>query len=131
MLYTNSDGGSRGNPGPGAIGALIRNEDKILKTSNKKIGNVTNNQAEYQGLIEALKLALEFTKDEITCILDSELIVKQLNNEYTVRNTKLLELFLEVKKLQEKFKKVNYQHVKRNNKYQVIVDELLNKELDS
>ncbi len=131
MIYTNSDGGARGNPGPGAVGFLVRKDDEILKTGSKTIGNVTNNQAEYQGLIEALKLASEFTNDEITCILDSELIVKQLTGEYQIRNPQLLELFVKVQKLQENFKRINYKHVKRSNKYQVIVDGFLNEALDN
>jgi len=69
------------------------------------VKNVTNNIAEYEGLIKALELASEYTKDEITCILDSELIVKQLLGEYKVRHPRLLELFLKVQKLQESFKK--------------------------
>jgi ribonuclease HI len=129
MLYTNSDGGARGNPGPGAIGVVIRKEGKILKTYSKKVGKVTNNIAEYLALIKALELALKHSK-EVTCILDSELIVKQLNGEYRVKNLKLKELFEKVKKLGKKFRKVNYKHVSRWHKFQQLADELLNKELD-
>ena len=97
MIYTNSDGGARGNPGPGAIGVIVRKEGHILTKYVKKIGNfVTNNIAEYEALIKALELASTFTKNEITCFLDSELIVNQLLGKYRVRNPKLLELFLKV-----------------------------------
>ena len=131
MIYTNSDGGARGNPGPGAIGVIIREDDKILIRYSQKVGDfVTNNMAEYEGLIKALDLASEITDKEVTCILDSELIVKQLLGEYKVRNPKLLELFLKVQKLQEKFEKIRYLHVSRWNNFQRIVDELLNEELD-
>lgn len=130
MIYTNSDGGARGNPGPGAIGVIVRDEDKILTRYSAKVGNyVTNNIAEYEGLIKALELASQFG-EEITCILDSELIVKQLLGEYKVRNPKLLPLFLKVQKLQENFKKIQYKHVSRWDKYQQIADELLNEVLD-
>jgi len=129
MLYTNSDGGARGNPGPGAIGVLIRKNNKIIKTYSKKVGKVTNNVAEYLALIKALELALKYEK-EVTCILDSELIVKQLNNEYKVKNVKLKTLFEKVKKLGKKFRKVSYKHVSRWDKFQRIADRLLNKELD-
>ncbi len=106
MIYTNSDGGARGNPGPGAIGVIVRKDGEILRRYSGFLGeNVTNNIAEYEGLIKALELASEYTKDEITCILDSELIVKQLLGEYKVRHPRLLELFLKVQKLQESFKK--------------------------
>ena len=58
MIYTNSDGGARGNPGPGAIGVIIRNEGNIIEKHSSFIGeNVTNNIAEYEGLIKALELA--------------------------------------------------------------------------
>ena len=132
MIYTNSDGGARGNPGPGAIGVIVRKEGNILRKYSGFIGeNTTNNIAEYEGLIKALELASEFTKDEVTCILDSELIVKQLLGEYRVRHPKLLELFLKVQRLQEEFKRIRYLHVSRWNKFQRIADELLNDELDN
>ena len=131
MIYTNSDGGARGNPGPGAIGIIIRKDGEILTKYSANIGKfVTNNIAEYEALIKALELALKYTKGEVTCILDSELIVKQLLGEYRVRNVKLLELFLKVQKLQENFNKIIYKHVSRWDKFQQIADELLNDELD-
>lgn len=131
MIYTNSDGGARGNPGPGAIGVIIRREGHILTKYSKKIGNfVTNNIAEYEALIKALELASTFTKNEITCFLDSELIVNQLLGKYRVRNPKLLELFLKVQKLQENFKSIKYIYVSREDTFQQICDEMLNEELD-
>ncbi len=131
MIYTNSDGGARGNPGPGAIGVIVRKEGHILTKYVKKIGNfVTNNIAEYEALIKALELASTFTKNEITCFLDSELIVNQLLGKYRVRNPKLLELFLKVQKLQENFKSIKYIYVSREDTFQQICDEMLNEELD-
>ncbi len=131
MIYTNSDGGARGNPGPGAIGVLVRDGEKILTQYSGEVGKfVTNNIAEYEALIKALELALKFTDNELTCILDSELIVKQLLGEYKVRDPKLLELFLKVQRLQEKFQKITYKHVPREDKYQILVDEMLNDTLD-
>jgi len=131
MIYTNSDGGCRGNPGVGAIGVIVRNDGEILTKYSRKIGDyVTNNIAEYEALIKALELASNHTRDELTCFLDSELIVKQLLGEYRVKNPKLLPLFLKVQKLQENFKSIKYKYVSRWNKYQIIVDGLLNEELD-
>lgn len=131
MIYTNSDGGARGNPGPGAIGVIIRDGEKILTKYSAKIGKfVTNNIAEYEALIKALELASKFTKDELTCFLDSELVVNQLLGKYKVRNQNLLHLFLRVQKLQENFKTIKYVHISRENKFQILVDELLNNELD-
>jgi ribonuclease HI len=131
MIFTNSDGGARGNPGLGGIGVIVRDDEKILTRYSAKIGKfVTNNVAEYEALIKALELASKFTKDELTCVLDSELVVKQLLGEYKVRNPSLMPLFLKVQKLQENFKKIKYVHVSREDKFQVLVDELLNEELD-
>ncbi len=131
MIYTNSDGGARGNPGPGAIGFLVRDEGKILSKSSEFIGNfVTNNIAEYEALISALKLASKFTDKELTCVLDSELVVKQLLGEYRVKNKKLLPLFLEVQKLQENFERIAYKHAPREDAFQEIADELVNEELE-
>lgn len=131
MIYTNSDGGARGNPGPGAIGVIVRKEGEILTKYSSKIGKfVTNNVAEYEALIKALELASKYTDKELTCFLDSELVVKQLLGEYRVRSPKLLPLFLKIQKLQENFEKIAYKHVSRWDKFQQIVDGLLNAELD-
>ena len=130
MIYTNSDGGSRGNPGPAAIGALVRNNDSILEMCGEKIGKATNNVAEYKALIKALELAKKYTDDEIICVLDSQLIVKQLLGEYQVKSPELMKLFLEIQKLQENFKKIKYVHVSRWNQFQQIVDNVLNMEMD-
>jgi len=132
MIYTNSDGGARGNPGPGAIGIIIREEGQILTKYSEFVGEmVTNNFAEYLALIKALEFASKFTKDSITCILDSELIVQQLLGEYKVKNPGLMELFLKVQKLQENFKKIRYLHASRLDKFQQMADELVNQELDN
>ena len=130
MIFTNSDGGSRGNPGPGAIGVIVRDDNQILVKHSEKIGQATNNIAEYHALIKALELASKYTNKELTCVLDSELIVNQLLGEYRVKNPELLKLFLKVQKLQENFSCIKYKHVSRYNKYQKIVDKLLNRELD-
>jgi len=131
MIFINSDGGARGNPGPGAIGVIVREDEKILTRYSACIGKfITNNIAEYEALIKALELATRFTDDELTCVLDSELVVKQLLGEYKVRNPHLMPLFLKVQKLQENFKSIKYVHVSREDKFQVLTDELLNDELD-
>jgi ribonuclease HI len=131
MIFTNSDGGARGNPGLGAIGVIVRDGEKILSRYSQKIGKlVTNNVAEYEALIKALELASRYTKEELTCFLDSELVVNQLLGKYKVKKPELMQLFLKVQKLQENFKKIKYQYVSREDKFQVIVDEILNEELD-
>ena len=130
MIYTNSDGGSRGNPGPGAIGVLVRKDDSILEVCGEKIGKATNNIAEYKALIKALELAKKYTDDEVICVLDSQLVVRQLLGEYQVKSPELMKLFLQVQKLQENFNKIKYVHVSRWDQFQQIVDNLLNMELD-
>lgn len=131
MIYTNSDGGARRNPGPGAIGVIIRKEGNILTKYSKFIGRfVTNNVAEYEGLLEALELASRMGEKEVTCHLDSELIVKQLMGEYKVKNKKLLELFLKVQKKQEKFDRIIYKYVSRWDEFQQMADQLVNDELE-
>lgn len=130
MIYTNSDGGALGNPGPGAIGVIVRQDGKILTKYSSFIGeHVTNNVAEYEGLIKALELASEYTDNELTCVLDSQLVVRQLMGKYSVKDSRLMELFLKVQKLQENFKKVIYMHVSRWDKFQQLADGLLREEL--
>lgn len=131
MIYTNSDGGARGNPGPGAIGVVVRKEGTIITKQSGFLGvRVTNNTAEYEALIKALEIAGKITKDSVTCILDSELVVKQLLGEYKVKQPHLQKLFLKVQKLQDKFKKIRYLHASRWDKFQQMADELVNYELD-
>jgi ribonuclease HI len=131
MIYTNSDGGSRGNPGKGAIGVVVRDEDYLLEEYAEVLeGEVTNNVAEYKGLIKALEIASRHTQREITCILDSELIVNQLLGVYRVKNPVLMKLFLEVQKLQNRFDKITYKHSPRTDRFQKHADYILNKKLD-
>ena len=134
-IIINTDGGSRGNPGKAAIGIIIWDKDhKVIEKYKEKIGITTNNVAEYKALIKALELILKI-KDiensyEIKVFMDSELIVKQLNGVYKVKQNHLIPLFNSVKKLDSKFKKINYSHVKREDKYQQEADKLVNEALD-
>jgi ribonuclease HI len=127
-IYT--DGGSRGNPGPAAIAFIIQSDNgEIQKSYSQFIGIHTNNQAEYKALIKALHFILE-KSEEITCYLDSELVVKQVNGIYSVRNTELIKLWNIVIKLKNSFKKINFLNVPRTNYYIQKADNLLNQELD-
>ena len=132
MLVINTDGGAKGNPGPAAIGIIIRRDDKIIEKYSEKLKTkVTNNVAEYIGLIRALQIVLEdYDEREITCCLDSELVIKQLLGQYRVRNKVLMKLFLRVQELQDQFDKIIYQHVKRKDPFQKLADYILNQELD-
>lgn len=130
LIY--SDGGSRGNPGPSAIGFVVCDgNDKVLTSQGKYIGIHTNNQSEYLALIKALEHALTYSQGRVHCFLDSELVVKQLNGEYEVRDSDLRKLFLEVRRLEKKFKSVKYSHAPRNTGKLSVADQLVNKTLDS
>ena len=130
-LYIFTDGGSRGNPGDAAIGILILDENKKpIKQFKQYIGKTTNNQAEYTALVTALEFASEFSKGEITCTSDSELLVKQLNGNYKDKDNNLKKLFDKVKDLGKKFTKINYNHVNRENPLIQKVDALVNEALD-
>ncbi len=129
-ITINCDGGSRGNPGKAAIGFVIRDEDKILFEFREKIGVTTNNVAEYNSLIKALENAIRFTKKEVIVIMDSELVVKQMNGEYQVRASQLVPLNLIAKKLENNFEKIIYKHVSRWDKFQQRADELVNEALN-
>lgn len=126
-LFT--DGGARGNPGPAAIGIVIKDEkDKIIKEYAEFIGAATNNQAEYKALIKGLELAREFKPSEILCFLDSELLVKQMRQEYRVKDQNLQPLFMKVWNLAVSLGKVKYYHIPRTLNKEA--DKLLNLELD-
>lgn len=132
-----TDGGSRGNPGPAGIGILIkidnqssRESDNPIKIS-KYIGEATNNQAEYQAVIEALKWISENIKEDVEAefFLDSQLVVEQLNQRYKLKNEGLKPLFWEIRDLIMKVGgKVTFAHIRREQNK--IADKLVNEILD-
>jgi len=127
-LIINTDGGSRGNPGPAGIGVVFSDEKgETLATFREYIGEATNNIAEYEALIMALEKARDFEVSEIECRLDSELIVRQLNGQYKVKDENLKKLFNRVKELVF-FKPVKFVHVRREQNKKA--DELVNLALD-
>jgi len=130
-LQIYSDGASRGNPGISAIAFMIVTEDgKLLKRYSKYVGIRTNNQAEYEALICALEAASPLTDQEVTCYMDSELVVKQLNGEYQVRNPELKTLWFKVQELKQKFQRVTFANAPRTDIYIENVDRLANQTLD-
>jgi ribonuclease HI len=129
-VYINTDGGSRGNPGPAAIAAVIKDEGKKkLREVGVYIGVATNNEAEYKALIEGLKSAKELGALMVDCFLDSELVVKQLNGQYKVKNPKIRVWWQEIKAMEPAFKSVSYRHIPREENSEA--DALVNKVLDS
>ena len=110
-----ADGASRGNPGPAAIGAAIKDEQgKVVARISQRIGIATNNQAEYRAIIAALKEAIRLGAKKIDISLDSQLVVRQISGRYRVRNAALKPLFQEVKQLTEHLEAVTITHVSRD-----------------
>lgn len=123
------DGGSRGNPGPAGLGAVIYDDKKNkLFEISEFLGVTTNNQAEYKGVLQAIKKAKELKAKEITFYLDSELIVKQMNGQYRVKNRDLIPLYMEIRKYILEFQKVEFNHVRRE--YNKEADALANMAMD-
>ena len=131
-----TDGGARGNPGPAAIGVFIKKEEEEITRIGLRIGETTNNVAEYTSIIKAYEYCLENKKildgvSQINFFMDSELAVRQLNGIYKMKNPKLRELLFEIKKYEQKFSaiKTYYMHIPRElNK---IADSLVNLALDN
>ncbi|RKD94904.1 ribonuclease HI [Halopiger aswanensis] len=107
------DGGSRGNPGPAAIGWVIVTGDGIVAEAGERIGRATNNQAEYEALIAALEAARDYGFDEVHIRGDSELIVKQVRGEYDTNNPELREKRVTVHELLSAFDEWTLEHVPR------------------
>lgn len=127
ILY--SDGGARGNPGPAAIGIAIYDPfGKELKRMGQVIGETTNNQAEYKALIAGLEQALVLGASLVVCHMDSELVVKQMQGKYKVREPGLQDLAPQVFRLLGKFKNVQFVHVSREKNE--LADQLVNDALD-
>ncbi len=125
-----TDGGSRGNPGPSATGIVVKDASgKTIAAYGEYLGIQTNNVAEYQALLSALTKAQELGGTHVDCVLDSELVVKQMNGQYRVRNPELLKLFLRIYNLRQGFKKVTFRHTLREGNKEA--DAEVNKVLDA
>ena len=130
-IFSYSDGGARGNPGPAAIGVLLCDEKGIsLFEQGEVIGDTTNNVAEYEAVIKALTIAHDLKAQEITHHMDSELVKKQLTGEYRLKAEHLRPLFLKVKDLEKKFKKITFVHVPREHPQMKRADRQVNRALD-
>lgn len=132
-IYT--DGGSRGNPGPAGLGVVFVNEKaQVIKRYSQFLGRATNNQAEYQAVIFALKKFKALfgkklaAKTEIEIRTDSELLSKQLKGKYKVLDKKIQPLFLEIWNLRLDFKKIRFRHISRDKNKEA--DALANEALD-
>jgi ribonuclease HI len=127
-LYT--DGGARGNPGPAASAYVLETEDgTVLEARGETIGVATNNVAEYRALVAGLAKAVELGVDELEVVSDSELLVKQMNGEYRVKNAALIDLSLEAARLGRQLGSVRYRAVRRTENE--LADSLVNEALDA
>ena len=127
---TFTDGGARGNPGPAAIGVVIKSgTGETVKSYGRYIGETTNNQAEYQALVSALEEVHKLGAEVVHCNLDSELLVKQMNREYRVKDAGLQTHFIKAWNIAVGFKKVTFTHIPRERNTEA--DAEVNRALDS
>lgn len=133
IVYT--DGGSRGNPGPAALGVVIADEKgNLIKEYGEAIGVKTNNEAEYAAVISALKkIKALFGKEKtkkmhLDMKMDSEFVMKQLNGEYKIEEERMFPLFISVWNLKMDFARVTFSHVSREKNKEA--DRLVNQALD-
>ena len=125
-----TDGGARGNPGPAAYGYVLEADDgTVLDARGETIGVATNNVAEYRALIAGLEKAVELGIDELQVVSDSELLVKQMQGEYRVKNEALRDLNDEANSLERKLGRVRYKAVRRE--HNELADKLVNDALDA
>lgn len=127
-LTINVDGGSRGNPGPAAYGCYIRGAGSTPISLKGRLGNTTNNIAEYHGLIRALEKAVELGADEVQILADSELMVRQMTGVYRVKNEQIAVLYKIASDLVKQIGKVHFKHVYREDNS--VADALCNEALD-
>ncbi|HWO83252.1 MAG TPA: ribonuclease HI family protein [Solirubrobacterales bacterium] len=124
----NVDGGARGNPGPAAIGVVVRGDGEVLEEVGETIGEATNNVAEYRALLRGIELAAAHGASELELIGDSELVVRQVEGRYKVKNAGMKELHEEVKRALREFDSWSIRHVRRAENADA--DRLVNQALD-
>jgi ribonuclease HI len=128
-IIVHADGASRGNPGPAAAAVVAYDMEGTELTSRAKtLGETTNNVAEYSACLLALELAADFGVPRVTVRMDSELVVKQMNGEYKIKNENLAVLAEKVRELAAGFDKCAWEHVPRAQN--AAADKLANEALD-
>ena len=124
-----TDGASRGNPGPAAIGAVIKDEHgRPITSISRPIGRTTNNQAEYQAVIAALERAISLGASQVDVRSDSELLVKQITGHYRVKAASIKPLYQQVKQLLSQLEGFTVTHIPREQNKEA--DNLANKALE-
>ncbi len=130
-----ADGGSRGNPGPAGIGVVIERDGKAVGKYGERIGERTNNEAEYEAVIFALKklkhlFGKQKTRDlEVEVKMDSELVARQLGGKYKIEEERLFPLFIKIWNLKMDFGHISFTEIPREKNREA--DRLVNQELDS
>ncbi len=133
-LFIYTDGGSRGNPGPSAVGVYVEDENgKTIQKIAKKIGEATNNIAEYVAIIEALEWfktsSFKSTISGLDFFIDSRLVVNQINGLFKVKNSNLRNFILKIRELEQELKtRIDYQLIPREKNWRA--DKLVNQALD-
>ena len=124
-----ADGASRGNPGPASIGAVVYDASgREVQTVSRRIGRATNNEAEYQAAIAGLETALALGASQVSLRMDSELVVRQIEHRYKVRNPRLQPMFARVMELRRRFREFDVESIPRAMNKRA--DELANQALD-
>ncbi|MDD5258694.1 MAG: ribonuclease HI family protein [bacterium] len=129
QYIANIDGASRGNPGPGALGLVIYdNQGKIISKHKKTLGICTNNFAEYQALVKTLEIAQELGLDKLLIRSDSQLLVRQMQGHYKIKDEKIKTLNHKVQEFLKSFESVEFCHIPRTENQ--LADQLANEALD-
>jgi ribonuclease HI len=129
-LVVNVDGGARGNPGPAAIAAVVQGPDgEVLEERGERIGEATNNVAEYRALLLGIERAAALGASELELVGDSELVVKQMKGEYKVKDATMRKLHAEAKRALGGFEGWSIRHVRREHNSEA--DRLVNEALDA
>ena len=124
----NVDGGARGNPGPAAIGVVMRDGNEVVEEVGETIGEATNNVAEYRALLRGIELAAARGATDLELVGDSELVVRQVEGRYKVKNAGMKQLHEEVKRALRGFDSWSIRHVRRAENADA--DRLVNQALD-
>ena len=124
----NIDGGARGNPGPAGYGVHIQQDDGTIVELKESLGVATNNVAEYNGLLAALRWGVEHGVKSLSVRSDSELLVKQMKGVYRVRSAGLQPLYDEARTLARAIGRVTFEHIRRE--YNRDADRLANEAMD-
>lgn len=126
----NTDGGSRGNPGPAGVGIVVRDPSgEVVARGGSFLGSATNNVAEYEAMLWGMRAARALGARTLLVRMDSELIVKQMLGQYRVKNEGLKPLFLRAQELRRTFERVEFLHVRRE--ANVEADALANEAMDA